>query len=240
MQRSLALLVTNTDRSDFARRYPNDGLKVAAGLGVHRPDWTYRVYDCTEGEFPDSAQAHDGAIISGSPASVNDDLPWIGQTEALVRQLHALRVPCVGLCFGHQLIAKALGGKVQRAADWGLGVGHLQVHQPQAWMTPQQADLHLYAAHQDQVSQLPPGAQTVAGDDFCPVGAYTLGRHIFAVQLHPELSPEFMAALLDEIAPKMPAAVIARARQQLAHPVDSALFFRWLAQFFEQAWEAPT
>jgi GMP synthase-like glutamine amidotransferase len=238
MRGHLAVLLTNTDTSAFAQRYPNDGEKVVEQLRRVRPAWPYRVYRACDGELPASTDALGGVVITGSPASVNDDAPWIEAACAFVRSLHARRVPTVGLCFGHQLIAKALGGTVERAADWGLGVGRVNLVRQEPWMQPPQAQLTLFAAHQDQVTQLPPGARLLGGDAFCPLGCYTVdgngqGDHMLAIQYHPELGRDFMRALLDHLETELPAGVVARGRPQIEQPVDAALFFAWMARFIE-------
>lgn len=243
MRRHIAVLLTNTDTSAFAQRHPDDGQKVIAQLQPLRPDWDYRVYRTCDGELPASPDGLGGVVITGSPASVNDDLPWIDAACGFVRQLHARRVPTVGLCFGHQLIAKALGGRVERAAGWGLGVGQVKLLGTEPWMQPPQARLTLFAAHQDQVTQLPPGARLLGGDDFCPLGCFTVGTrghpdhldHLLAIQYHPELGRAFMRELLDHLDGVLPAEVIARGRQQVDQPVDAALFFQWMARFIEGA-----
>jgi GMP synthase-like glutamine amidotransferase len=102
-------------------------------------------------------------------------------------------------------------------------------------MQPPQASITLFAAHQEQVLQPPPEATVLGGDAFAPAAALCVGRHIFTTQYHPELSREFMRALLDEYGGLWPAALVAQARQQIEQPVDAALFMRWAAQFLEQA-----
>lgn len=238
MSRHIAVLLANTDTSAFARRYPDDAQKVVAMLQPLRPQWTTRIYAARDGEFPAADVPLDGVIITGSPASVNDPLPWIATAEAFVRDLARRGIPTVGLCFGHQLIARALGGRVVRATDWGLGIGHIDVAATRPWMEPAAPHLNLYAAHQDQVQQLPPGAQWLGGDAFCPNGLFVVGaapgvETLLGVQYHPELPTDFMRALLDHLEPHLPLGVVARARPQLDTPVDAALFFQWIARFIE-------
>ena len=102
------------------------------------------------------------------------------------------------------------------------------------WMQPPQATITLFAAHQEQVLQPPPEATVLGGDDFAPAAALRVGRHVFTTQYHPELSREFMQALLDEYGALWPAPMVAQARLQVQQPVDAGLFMRWAAQFLEQ------
>lgn len=233
MSRNIAVLLTNTDTSEFARRYPNDAEKVIARLKAVRPDWRYQAYMTRDGELPTALAGLDGVVITGSPASVNDDAAWIRATEAFVQALRRDAVPTIGLCFGHQLLARALGGCVERADDWGLGVGQVRFQSAEPWMHPPQGQVTLFAAHQDQVTQLPDGARLLGGSHFCPNGCYMVGDSLLGIQYHPELDRAFMRALLDHIEPHMPPGVVQRARPQIEQPVDADLFFEWMARFLE-------
>ncbi|MFM7505004.1 MAG: type 1 glutamine amidotransferase [Rubrivivax sp.] len=234
MTRRIAILNTNTDESDFARRHPDDGRKVEACLLAQRPQWHCEVHAVHRDEFPQDPTAYDGWVMTGSVSSVNEGLPWMLRLAALVRGLHARRVPLVGLCFGHQMVAHALGGRVGPSPKgWRVGVAPTHFHVTPAWMNPVVPDIRLFAAHEEQVLQPPPLAQVIGGDDFAPVGAMTVGEHILSTQYHPELSRGFMQELLQVYASEWTPALVAQAGQQVLQPVDGALFFRWMAQFLE-------
>ena len=114
MSLRIAVLLTNDDTSAFASHFPNDGQKVVQLLQPLRPDWSFEVVPVKDGVLPASPKAFDGYVITGSPASVNDDnLPWIGQLLDFIRAVHTARQPLIGLCFGHQAVARALGGQVE-------------------------------------------------------------------------------------------------------------------------------
>ncbi len=226
--------LTNNDTAAFAQAYPHDGEKMADMMRVHRPDWRYTTVRCIDGEFPSDFEGIDGVIITGSPASCCDDaLPWVQPLLASIRQLHAQHIPTVGICFGHQAIARALGGAVAHADDWGMGRGHCHWTAPQAWMSPWQDNMTLMAAHQEQVMRMPAGAQCLGGSTHCPIGSMWIDQHIWTTQFHPEMSQGFMDELLDHLEGQLPAHVIARARAQADAPNDAHLFSQWMAQFFE-------
>jgi GMP synthase-like glutamine amidotransferase len=241
MTRRIAVLLTNNDTSPFAAHFPNDGQKVVQLLQGLRPDWSYEVVPVKDGVLPASPQAHDGYVITGSPASVNDDtLPWIGALLEFIRDVNAARQPLIGLCFGHQAVARALGGLVARNAEgWGLGTAptHWQVSSP--WMTPAQPSTTLMAAHNEQVSRMPEGAVCLGGSAFCPIGSMQIGQHIWTTQFHPEMPLVFMRALLVFLADKLDADTLACAHASLAKTTDVPLFGQWMAQFFEHARKIP-
>jgi GMP synthase-like glutamine amidotransferase len=239
MSLHIGILMCNTDRSAFAARFENDGEKAATMLRGQRPDWQYTVLMTIDGTLPESVDAFDGYLLTGSPASVNDNAPWMPALFDFVRSAHAAGKPMVGLCFGHQAIAHALGGRVERAKDWGLGVAQTNFDGGASWMPEQPRSLQMHAAHEDQVVELPPGAQPLGGNDYCEYGAFAMGDQVFTTQYHPEFAPPFMNALVnDKIAPALPSAIVERAREQLAKTdasADSSEFASWVASFFEQA-----
>lgn len=239
MSLRIAVLLTNDDRSAFAARFPDDGEKVIALLQPWRPDWLFEVVSVKDGALPASVQAFDGHVITGSPASVNDDrLPWVPPLLDFIRALHAARRPLIGLCFGHQAVARALGGEVSRHhAGWGLGAAATHWTQTPAWMLPAQTRTTLMAAHNEQVTRMPEGAVCLGGSDFCPIGSMLLGQHIWTTQYHPEMPLVFMQALLAHLAQHLDADTLHRALASLDQSVDAVRFGQWMVQFFEHALE---
>lgn len=237
MNLRIAVLLTNDDTSAFAARFPNDGQKVVQLLQPLRPDWSFEVLPVKDGVLPSGPKDFDGYVITGSPASVNDDaLPWVGALLAFIRAVDAARQPLIGLCFGHQAVARALGGQVARnAAGWGLGTAATHWQQALPWMQPAQSTTTLMAAHNEQVTRMPEGAECLGGSDFCPIGSMQIGQHIWTTQYHPEMPRVFMQALLGYLADKLDADTLARAHTSLNNAADVPLFGQWMAQFFEHA-----
>jgi GMP synthase-like glutamine amidotransferase/GNAT superfamily N-acetyltransferase len=232
--RRIAILTTFEGELPFLARHPDDGAKVAAGLEPWRPGWHFERFAVSAGEWPQDPGAFDGIVITGSPASVNERRPWIAALGQFVRDAFDADLPLVGLCFGHQMIAAALGGRVAKsAAGLRLGTATTPITRAMPWMTPPAPALTLYAAHDEQVVELPPGAQVIGGDPACPVGAFAIGDRAFALQCHPEFGFGFMRDLVDAWAPRLAPAAAERARAQVAQAVDSALAMRWIAQFFD-------
>jgi GMP synthase-like glutamine amidotransferase len=230
----IAILVTNTDNSAFAARHPTDADRFSRLLSHVRPDWRFTAFDVVRHQLPNSPSDFDGYMITGSPASVNDPDPWLGGLEDFVRASVAAGMPLFGACYGHQVIATALGGKVERSPDgWRLGLyegpGSL------AFQDNGEA-IRLYACHIEQVTKLPPGAVVIGGTPDCPIGAYQIGNTVYCNQYHPEMPHDFIAALVEEIADDVGPEITARARASLTlGTANTTRFANGLAAFFEQA-----
>ncbi len=234
MGRRIAILMTNTDTSAFAKRFPDDGEKFTALLQPLRPEWTFTTVPVKDGVFPAAADAFDGYVITGSPASVNQSDAWIGGLLAFIRELDRQRIQTVGCCFGHQAIARALGGTVAKnPGGWGFGTAVTHFGREEPWMMPARDTLCLYSAHSEQVTKLPAGAVVLGGDAFCPISSFRIGAHFFTTQYHPEMSPEFITALTVELETQLDVATVERARQQLRKPADGAVFAEWMLRFLE-------
>ncbi|NLA36716.1 MAG: hypothetical protein GX868_13685 [Actinobacteria bacterium] len=187
-----------------------------------------------DGVLPDSIDDCDAWLTSPSRASVTDDLPWIaGVSEFLVAAVRAER-PVIGVCFGHQLLAEALGGAVERAAvGWGIGVKTYDVVSPKPWMTPALDRVNLVASHEDQVTVLPDGAELLLSAEYCPNAAYALGERCIALQPHIEFSAALSGRLMTLREAITPAPIIAAARATLTLPVDRVTVAGWFANFLD-------
>jgi len=219
--------MTNTDETPFADRHPRDGEKFRTLLNEIRPDWTFEVFSVKDGVFPDDQSSFDGFVITGSPASVRDGAPWIDQLAQLIREITTKQVPVFGACFGHQAIAAALGGEVDYNPDgWVLGT-------VETTLTETNRPLRMYAAHKEQVTALPRGARVVATTRGCPIAGFAIGTQVLTTQYHPEMTDDFIAALLDEMSKDMPDHIIGPARASLADPADRNAAARQIVAFFE-------
>ena len=212
----------------------------AALLAPVLPDVELVAYDACAGELPVRSDECDAWLATGSRFSAYDDLPWIHALGGFLRDVQASSAPFVGVCFGHQLLAQALGGKVEQAAGgWGAGAHALEVAGTAAWMDPPTRTMSLLFMHQDQVTALPPGGEVVARTDHCPVAMFTVGPTMLGIQAHPEFEAPFVAALLAARTDRIGAEKTATARASLAQPTDAGLAARWLARFLRAASEGP-
>lgn len=156
-------------------------------LGAY--DFEFVTYDVENMSFPTSARDADGWLISGSKHGAYDPLPWIPKLEKLIQDIYALKRPLVGVCFGHQIIAQALGGRVEKfAGGWATGTTSYQFNNNA---------IKLNAWHQDQVVSLPAGASVVGSNDFCQNAILRYGDHVFTIQPHPEFDHDIIRGLLE-------------------------------------------
>jgi GMP synthase-like glutamine amidotransferase len=192
-------------------------------------DW--RVYDLTKGERPAEMDECDAYITTGSKASVYDDELWVNGFAQLVRDIHAANKPFLGVCFGHQMMAHALGGAVAKSPKgWGIGIHEFRVVHKEAWMQPPLENVRVLMSCQDQVEQLPPGAKVLAGNEFCPVGIYQVGN-MLGVQGHPEFTVEYSEALMLKRVDRIGAEKVAAAQATLRLGAHSAEFAKWALAF---------
>ncbi len=227
----IAILMTNTDDSAFSQAHPGDGEKFSALFRELRPSWKFEVFNVKDGVYPRQTSHFDGVLITGSPASVRDEAPWIKQLEHLVRQIFSEKTPMFGACFGHQVIATALGGKVgYNPAGWSLGTVQT------IWCDSDGATpVNLYAAHKEQVVELPEEAAVVSVSPGCPIAGFAIGKHVLTTQYHPEMTPEFISALLSEMEKDTDQETINAARLSLSTKADREKIRNIMVSFFENA-----
>ena len=156
-----------------------------------------KAYAVLDMEFPDSPDDADFWVITGSRHGAYEDHPWIKPLEAFIRACRDAGRPMVGICFGHQIIAQALGGVVRKSAKgWGLGVHEYEVEAWPEQLGTKPAKVALQALHQDQVEERPAGAERVASSPFCENAALWYPGFAITFQGHPEFLQGYMDSLL--------------------------------------------
>jgi GMP synthase-like glutamine amidotransferase len=220
----IAVLETGVPPDPLADEYGSYSDMFGALLG---PGYELETFDVQRGEFPD-AGAHGAYLITGSPAGVYDPLPWIAPLQQFIRSAADARM--LGVCFGHQVMAQALGGEVIKSPKgWGAGLHSYQVVHPQAWTNGEQR-IAIPASHQDQVVAQPPGTQIVAASDFTPYAALAwTDRQAISFQFHPEFSRGYAKALIEQRYDRVnnPDAALA----SLDAPNDNDLVGAWIRNF---------
>ncbi len=206
-------------RDDFGD-YPDFFERLLAGRGL-----TFRRFRVETMEFPSSITECDGWLITGSRHGAYEDHPFIKPLEGFIRDAYAKHIPIVGICFGHQIIAQAMGGKVEKfAGGWSVGATDYDFNGEK---------ITLNAWHRDQVTKAPDSAEVIARNDFCENAALLYDDRMFTVQAHPEFGPDFVDGLMRTRGPGLvPDDLMAKARQRLQDPLQDQTMAARIAAFF--------
>lgn len=190
-------------------------------------------FDLPAGEFPVDLGECDGWVCTGSRRSVYEDEGWIDRLADLVRTAADGGHRFVGICFGHQMVGHALGGKVSLSArGWGVGVKEVEVLARAPWMQPAADSFRVLNMHQDQIDVPPPGSTVLGSNEHCPVSMLSVGKNILGLQGHPEFDVEFNRRLMeDRRGGRIPAAVVDAGLASLSEPVDRELLAGWILRF---------
>jgi len=191
------------------------------------------VYD--DGDLPELHSA-DGFLVTGSPAGVYEDRDWIEPLAAFIRDAIEADKPVAGICFGHQIMAHALGGIVRKSEKgWGAGIHTYEMIETAPFMTGEALPrIACAVSHQDQVIEAPADSVRLGGSPFCPNGilSYAGGKGL-SFQMHPEFTHDFALALMELRSDSIPDEVRSLARPGLAHGSDRETIARWIAAFFK-------
>lgn len=190
--------------------------------------FTFEPFFVVDNAFPSGVDAADGWLITGSKHGVYEDHDWIAPLEALIRDIYDSGKPMVGICFGHQIIAQALGGRVEKFAG-GWSVGRTEYDGATGPLT-------LNAWHQDQVIDPPEGARVLASSDFCKNAILAYGERVLTVQAHPEFTTDYTRDLARVRGPGVvPEPDLEHALATLDGPNDNAALANQIAALFKTA-----
>lgn len=196
------------------------------------PELSFNIYSVIDEEYPANLDICDAYLLTGSQFSAYDDEPWIHRLKNFISKLYLARKKILGICFGHQMIAHSLGGRVEKSArGWGIGIAETQIYEVMPWMRPQTENICLRVSHQDQVAVLPAGARLIAGNDFCPIAAYQMDQSILCFQGHPEFSADYVRHIIDSRQHRLGNELCQQARNDLWEKTDSRLVLQWMLQF---------
>lgn len=201
--------------------YPDFFERLLDGKG-----FTFRRYAVLRGELPASVNECDGWLITGSRFGAYEDHAWIPPLEDFIRASYEAHVPMVGICFGHQIIAQAMGGKVEKyQGGWSVGPTDYTI---------EGEDYTLNAWHQDQVVRKPEMAEVISSTDFCANAALLYDDRIFTVQPHPEFTREFAEGLITHRGPGLvPEPILAEATRKLDRPLSRDKMADRITNFFK-------
>lgn len=217
----IGILQAGHSPDEMRERVGNYGELFTKLLDGH--GFEFEIFSVVDGEFPSGVEAADGWLITGSKFGAYEDHDWIPPLEDLIRDIRAADQPLVGVCFGHQIIAQALGGKVEKfSGGWSVGRTEYDFGNE---------TLALNAWHQDQVTSLPAGAEVIASTDFCENAALVIGEKILTIQPHPEFTSEFISGLIEHRGRgKIPDTLLDRASETLSASNDNMKFAARMAE----------
>lgn len=189
------------------------------------------VFDLVQEEFPLHVADCDAYVIPGSRHSVLDSAQWISDLFSLIRDVCESNVKLVGICFGHQAIAVALGGSVRKSEyGWQVGLKSYEIHNHPAWLDNRRASIDLLVSHQDRVEKLSPNAKLLFSHPECPIAGFTVESNVVSLQAHPEFDSAFLKYLYRERKPRL-GCKFEEAMSSLDKPNHSDLIAKGLGNF---------
>lgn len=230
------ILQTNHDKTvEVGDAFPDDAHRFRDLFDQQEQRFQYRIYMTIGGEVPVDLDEQDVYMITGSPLSVLDTHVFTDGLMDFIRRCDAAKKPLFGACFGHQAIALALGGTVERSKQgYNVGVEETVFDKFKSWMTPQHEKLPLYMFHEDAVTELPQDCVRLGSSRQCKIASFAKDEHIFTTQAHPEFSHEFMSCVLKFTESSIPAAQAKSAWDSLSLPHRGDIYASWCANFFKQ------
>ena len=229
----IGILQVNHDKSEtIGDTFPDDAHRFRDLFDTQFQRFEYTVYMTIGGILPKNIDEQDCYLITGSPLSVRDNLAFKTGLYKFIIECDAAKKPLLGVCFGHQAIADALGGKVEKSnIEWNIGIENISFPERRLWMTDH-SSLDLFVFHEDQVTYLPESCVVIGSSERCPISSFQKGSHILTTQSHPEFSHEFMDALLIDCKGKIGDQYLNYAKKTLSKSQNGQIFSTWATEFF--------
>lgn len=228
----IGILKTDTVRPEWVGEFGEYPDMFQALLSAEAPDLEFVVYDVESGEYPVDIDEVDGYLMTGSKSSVYDDKQWIHRLADFVRELHSHNKKLVGICFGHQMVAHALGGKTAKSAKgWGVGAHAARFSSLPSWHDQEDEEFRVLVSHQDQVVEPPPGAEVLAGSEFCVNAVCQLGDNILTFQGHPEFVKSYSENIMNLRREMIGEDTYHRGMASLSQELDRERVARWVVEF---------
>ena len=193
----ICILHIGFDNDSLNKRHKSSPERFINLLKPSLPEAKWSTIHCLEDNWPDDANGFDAYLITGGRYSVFEDLDWQHKLFDFIQQIYNKNIPLLGICYGHQAIAHALGGHVERFdSGWGAGVTTVNVIDQPAWLLPMAEKIYLLAMHQDQVTTMPTEATRFLDSHFCHNSGFYIDDRVLAIQQHPEFTSELCRDLI--------------------------------------------
>ena len=193
----ICILHIGFDNDNLNKRHKTSPERFINLLKPSLPEAKWTTIHCLEDNLPDDAKGFDAYLITGGKYSVFEDVDWQHKLFDFIRQIYNNNISLLGICYGHQAIAHALGGHVERFdSGWGAGVTTVNVIDQPAWLLPMAEKIYLLAMHQDQVTTMPTEATRFLDSHFCHNSGFYIDDRVLAIQQHPEFTSELCRDLI--------------------------------------------
>ena len=233
----IGILLVGRASEDLVEKYGTYAEMLITLINSEGQNFEFKTFNILDSVFPENHSVCDGWIVTGSPHGVYEDHSWIPTVSQLINDIFNANMPMFGVCFGHQLIAQALGGHVEKSIKgWGLGLHTYKIDNSASYMGNLSKELTLNICHQDQVLDVPEGATIYARSQFCENAGFYIKDKVLTMQAHPEFEVEFIEALLNArreiIIPKEFTDPALKKLKDEPKSVQSTQFAQTIRQFF--------
>ena len=230
----LGILKTDAVRPEWVPEFGEYPDMFMALLAQEDPALEFAVYDVEQGEYPADIDEVDAYLITGSKSSVYEDKAWIHRLENFVRELDRRCKKLVGICFGHQLVAQALGGRTEKSPKgWGVGLHTHRFSELPDWHDQGEPSFRVLVSHQDQVVENARGARVLASSDFCENAVCQVGDHILTFQGHPEFLSGYSREIMEFRREMIGEQAYTEGLASLACEPQSARVATWILKFLK-------
>ena len=231
----IGILNTDTLKTEFDTKYGQYPAMFRNVLLQADPNLQIHSYEVQSGDYPTALDECDAYLITGSKVSAFDDIPWVNELKIFVRSLHQHQKKLIGICFGHQLIAEALGGKVERSnGGWHVGVHGATLKKNTILFGSSHQEFNLIYNHQDQVLKIPRESILLASCKNCPVAMLTIEDHILSFQGHVEFDVAYAKDLLEMRRSILGEDRYLKASDSLKEKTENAKVTDWILKFLKK------
>ena len=228
----VGILEADELKQDVVDRFGRYAESFEQLLSAVDPQLCFQTYHVTRDHYPQHIDECDAYLMTGSKFSCYEDIPWIQRLKQFVVDCLEQEKKLIGICFGHQLIAEALGGAVEKHdRGWGMGVTSSDIKTTPSWLTPKQQQFNLLVSHQDQVTRLPQQASLIAGNAFCPIASFQVNQSILTFQGHPEFNRDYMQYIMTDRREVIGEQLYKQAKASLQQNEDNELVANWIVNF---------